>query len=409
VPALFTSSGPFGLSLISACGLLLLTGAAVASRPDRPRMAKLLARSDWVSLRRLAIVLAGFPLVIEINRLVFESLGASIQSSWALAVCLATVAAGFGIYQITADQNHAILDRLAMATELASTQDRYRLLAENSTDVIFLTRNGLVDWVSPSVTDVLGGRAEDWIGRVVTSAIHPDDLDLFVAARDSLDTTKPSVFRVRAITESGGHHWVEIHAKRFVGPDGDTDGAIASMSVVDDAVAAEVALDRLARTDVLTGLANRGQALSFLHDHLERPRRPGGDLGVLFYDVDHFKSVNDELGHGAGDLVLTTLSNRITSRTRQGDLVARLGGDEFIVLLVGIHGLDEAATIAEQIRVLATQPIEVDRGSVSSSLSIGVTVAVRGENADELIARADDAMYQAKDSGRNKVVLIPPG
>ena len=406
VPALFTSSGAFGLSLITASGLLLLSAATVASRPDRPRIARLLARPDWVSLRRLSFMLAGFPLAVEIFRLIFESLGASIQSAWALAVSLATAVAGFAVYQITADQNHAMLDKLAMAAELASSQERYRLLAENSTDVVFLVQNGVIAWVSPSVKDVLGVDAEDWIGREAASMIHPDDLDSYVAARSALELNKTSVFRVRVVTDDDRFHWVELHAKRYVGPNGEMDGTIASISVVDEAVAAEAKLDQLARTDVLTGLANRGQAMSFLHDHMERPRRPGADLGVLFCDVDHFKSVNDEYGHAAGDIVLTTLSNRIKSRIRQGDLVARLGGDEFIVFLIGIHGLDEAAAIAEQIRALATQPIQLDQGTVSSSLSIGVTVAVPDENSDDLIARADDAMYRAKKDGRNKVVLI---
>jgi len=406
VPALFTSSGAWGLSLITAIGVLVLSAAAIAARPDRPRIAKLIARADWVSIRRLAFVLTGFPLVVEILRLIFESLGAPIQSAWALAVSLGTFAAGIGIYQVTADQNHAMMDKLALATELASSQEHYRLLAENSTDVVLLIEGGVITWISPSVQDVLGGDVDYWVGREAVSAVHPDDLTAYLAVRGTLEMNRTSVFRVRVMTGDGRYHWVELHAKRYTDPNGGTDSTIASMSVVDDAVAAEARLDQLARTDALTGLANRGQAMSFLHDHVDRPRRPGTDLGVLFCDVDRFKTINDQHGHAAGDIVLTTLSNRIASRVRQGDLVARLGGDEFIVFLVGTHGLTEAAAIAEEIRAIATAPIELDSGMVTTSLSIGVTVAAPGETPDALVARADDAMYRAKGDGRNRVVFI---
>lgn len=406
VPALFTSSGALGLSLITASGLLVLTAGAVAARPDRPRIAKLITRPDWVSLRRLGFVLTGFPLAVELLRLTFESVGASIQSAWALAVSFGTVVAGIGVYQITADQHHAMLDKLAMAAELASSQEHYRLLAENSTDVVLLIQAGVITWVSPSVKDVWGSAAADLIGREAISGVHPDDMASYLEARDSLELNKTSVFRVRVAAADNQYHWVEFHAKRYVGPHGEMDDTIASVSVVDDAVAAEARLDQLARTDALTGLANRGQAMSFLHDHVERPRRPGTDLGVLFCDIDRFKSINDEHGHAAGDIVLSTLAARMESRVRQGDLVARLGGDEFIVFLVGTHGLTEAAAIAEEIRAIAEDPIELDQATIVTSLSIGVTVAAPGESPDALIARADDAMYRAKGDGRNRVVFI---
>lgn len=406
VPALFTSSGALGLSLITASGLLVLSAGAVAARPDRPRIAKLITRPDWVSLRRLGFVLTGFPLAVEFLRLTFESLGASIQSAWALAVSLGTVVAAIGVYQITADQHHSMLDKLAMAEELASSQEHYRLLAENSTDVVLLIQGGVITWVSPSIQDVWGSSAADLIGREAISGVHPDDMATYLAARDSLELNKTSVFRVRIVANDLQYHWVEFHAKRYVGPHGGLDDTIASVSVVDEAVAAEARLDQLARTDALTGVANRGQAMSFLHDHVEHPRRPGADLGVMFCDVDRFKSINDEHGHAAGDLVLSTLAARMESRVRQGDLVARFGGDEFIVFLVGTHGLTEAASIAEEIRLLATDPIELDQATIVTSLSIGVTVAAPGESPDALIARADDAMYRAKSDGRDRVVSI---
>lgn len=162
-------------------------------------------------------------------------------------------------------------------------------------------------------------------------------------------------------------------------------------------------LERLARFDPLTGLVNRAEALTRLQSALDCSRSPGEHLGVLFCDVDRFKAVNDTYGHASGDIVLATLADRVCESVRHGDTVGRTGGDELLVLLPGLHNVDEAARIAEKIRARAAEPIHHSGASFSVTLSIGATLAMPGESVVDTSSRADAAMYQAKRQGGNAV------
>jgi diguanylate cyclase (GGDEF)-like protein len=128
---------------------------------------------------------------------------------------------------------------------------------------------------------------------------------------------------------------------------------------------------------------------------------------VLWCDIDRFKVVNDTYGHAAGDAVLEALADRLRSCLRTpNDLGARLGGDELMVFLHGVRDLQDAVDIAEKLRRHAAEPIPTSSGPLRVTLSIGATLARPDESTDALIARADDAMYQAKKSGRNQVVAF---
>ncbi|WP_042469455.1 diguanylate cyclase domain-containing protein [Yersinia pestis] len=154
--------------------------------------------------------------------------------------------------------------------------------------------------------------------------------------------------------------------------------------------------------DSLTGLANR----TFFEGRLSRTLndcQPGEHTAVLFLDGDHFKDVNDNYGHAAGDLVLTTIAVRIRALLRETDLVARLGGDEFAVLLTPIHNLDDVLTIADHIIDSMALPIILAEGcEITVSLSIGIAVYPdHAQTPEKLLQRADEAMYQAKKNFRS--------
>ena len=119
--------------------------------------------------------------------------------------------------------------------------------------------------------------------------------------------------------------------------------------------------------------------------------------------VDGLKEINDTLGHRAGDAALRTLAGRFTDAVRDGDSVARMGGDEFLVLLEGVHDETEAPDVAEKIRKVAEAPVVVGGHLLRTTVSIGVALARPGETADDVVARADRAMYTAKQTGRNRV------
>ncbi|WP_186371657.1 diguanylate cyclase domain-containing protein [Yersinia alsatica] len=149
--------------------------------------------------------------------------------------------------------------------------------------------------------------------------------------------------------------------------------------------------------DSLTGLANR----AFFEGRLSRTLKDcktNEHVAVLFLDGDRFKEINDSYGHAAGDVVLTTIADRIRALLRESDLVARLGGDEFAVLLAPIHDTDDVLTIADNIIESMTQPIVlVDGSEITTSLSIGIAVYPdHAQTPEELLQRADEAMYQAK-------------
>ncbi len=170
----------------------------------------------------------------------------------------------------------------------------------------------------------------------------------------------------------------------------------------------EAALRHLAESDPLTQILNRVGIMAELGRRLAEFQRYGSVFSVLMIDVDHFKAVNDRLGHLAGDQVLRRISGIIRSALREVDSVGRYGGEEFLVVLPGTR-IDSAANTAERIRLAIEQiPIRVEREQIRVTVSIGAVAAGPGgpTHVDALIDGADRAMYEAKHSGRNRV--IPP-
>ena len=178
---------------------------------------------------------------------------------------------------------------------------------------------------------------------------------------------------------------------------------------VTERIAMEQALRRRASTDSLTTLLNREEVFCRIERLMGRDQRRGGELAVLFIDLDRFKEVNDTYGHHAGDAVLQAMAERIRSCLRASDLAARIGGDELMVVLPGIQRLRDAVAIAEKLRGLARGPVPIPQGEVQITVSVGVALACDGECVDALIARADAAMYAAKEQGRDQVVAIGCG
>ena len=130
-------------------------------------------------------------------------------------------------------------------------------------------------------------------------------------------------------------------------------------------------------------------------------------MAVLFCDVDNFKAINDTRGHHAGDEVLRQIAARMQKCLRsEEDLAARLGGDELLVVLGGVRDLDDAMAVAEKLRRSVAEPMALPGGPVKATVSIGVTLANPDESVDSMVARADIALYNAKQTGRNQVISI---
>ncbi|EMP55095.1 response regulator PleD [Marinobacter santoriniensis NKSG1] len=167
-------------------------------------------------------------------------------------------------------------------------------------------------------------------------------------------------------------------------------------------------LRQLATTDQLTGLMNRHAFLPLIRHEMNRSRRSKRyPLSVILADLDHFKHINDRYGHDVGDQVLRETAVRVTASLRQQDVVCRWGGEEILIMLPETT-VENAMTVADKIRrALADTPIPTDRGLIRQTISLGVARFHGEQHPENLIKRADEALYQAKDTGRNRAILAP--
>ena len=166
----------------------------------------------------------------------------------------------------------------------------------------------------------------------------------------------------------------------------------------------------LALTDELTGLYNRRYLFAHLNEVLGRMAEGGNETALMLFDIDHFKQVNDRHGHPAGDRVLRELAERAVRQVRSVDLVGRLGGEEFVVVMPETS-LSGAVVVAERLRVaVADEPFILQDNGGKLPITVSVGIAVTGKTTDtleSLLKRADEALYAAKNAGRNRVVAFP--
>ena len=168
---------------------------------------------------------------------------------------------------------------------------------------------------------------------------------------------------------------------------------------------AEYRLARQAATDPLTGLSNRRNLLSRAEQLQERAHRLGLPISLIIADIDHFKRINDQIGHDAGDKVLVHIGMLLSRTCRSQDIVARWGGEEFLILLPSTNA-EAARVLAERIRkTVAAQPLLYKKTSMTPELSLGVAELRPEETIGRAIARADQALYQSKENGRNQVTM----
>jgi diguanylate cyclase (GGDEF)-like protein len=167
-----------------------------------------------------------------------------------------------------------------------------------------------------------------------------------------------------------------------------------------------------AETDLLTGVFNRRAFLAGAHKLMTAQAKRRAEVGVLLFDLDKFKSINDRFGHAVGDDVLKLFAETASAAIRTSDIFARFGGEEFAIILPG--GTEEAAVVAERVRfAFEVRAVEVSGHEINGTVSIGVTSAMVPKNFDprmieELLARADGALYRAKENGRNRIEIAEP-
>jgi len=249
------------------------------------------------------------------------------------------------------------------------------------------------------------GAEADKYREAFLNAIHPDDRERYMAIISD-PSWRRIEFDYRVLTRSNEVRHLTSRIWRTADKSGKRVRDFAVILDITERKRLEEDLRAQAATDPLTGVPNRRSFEATARREVERARRYAKPFAVLALDIDHFKRINDTYGHDVGDIVLKRLSQICLEKLRVTDFLARLGGEEFAMLLPETD-IDAAATLAERLRTaIATTPIATPKGALPITVSLGVAQYAPNEpTIDAALKRADEALYEAKHSGRNKVVV----
>lgn len=270
--------------------------------------------------------------------------------------------------------------------------------------------------INHSLCNMLEYSEQELRGMTWVELTHPDDLAADIEQFNRLLANEIEGYSLekRFVSKTGKVIPTQLVVRCVRKSNGDVDYITAMVQDISDRKAAEKAIANLAYFDPLTQLPNRRLLMDRFHTALLGSTRNHLHGAVLFIDMDKFKTINDTLGHNYGDLMLIQVARRIHSCVRDVDTVSRFGGDEFVVILEDIDDSCKTASqkislIAEKIRLVLTEPYQLNGAEYVCSPSIGISVYCgNAESADVLLKQADMAMYQAKDSGRNSIRFFDP-
>lgn len=309
----------------------------------------------------------------------------------------------------------AMAERDRLSARVRDSEQRYRLLADFSGDlVVRLNPSGERTYVSPSAREMLGWSPDEMLGSR-WDLMHPDDREgQRQAMLEVVASGLPQTHRFRIRHRDGKYLWVEVVMRSAPGADPSVPAdLILSGRNISKRVAAEQALEasrleleRLSLVDALTGVANRRQLERRLALALARLKRGSGAIALFFLDLDHFKDVNDTHGHATGDGVIRCFAQRLQQLAEDGKgLVVRLGGDEFVILLDGDLSVPSVEQLAQRILAAIHAPMNIGASTLLLTTSIGIAFALSPVDEDDLLATADEALYRAKQQGRNRFHL----
>ena len=285
---------------------------------------------------------------------------------------------------------------------------RYASLIRNASDVIMITDvDGRVHFASPAAERTFGFNPDEVSGVSLLDRWVDGDGERLAAFLFEVSATRGRVVGPIELAVEMGDRRTTLEC---VGSNLTEDPAIAGLALnfrdVSERKALEEQLRKLAFHDPLTLLANRSLFWNRVEHALALSQRSQQRVAVMFLDLDNFKNINDSLGHDAGDRLLQAAAQRLVKATRPSDTVARLGGDEFAILLEGIRGDTDVERIAQPITAAFNRPLLVDGRGIESTASIGAACSQPGDDAEQLLRKADIAMYNAKAAGKARCVLF---
>ncbi|HDP88794.1 MAG TPA: EAL domain-containing protein [Thioalkalivibrio sp.] len=306
----------------------------------------------------------------------------------------------FGIESLRARRAREIAEQA-----LRESEERYReLVGAIPHGVQESDLDGRITYCNAAMGHILGLEPESLVGRCVWDLHAPEEQAELQRHYAWLvaEQPEPTPYYGRNFTPQGEPVDLQVDWAYKRNQAGELTGFISIITDVTERKRSQAQLDHLAHHDPLTGLPNRllfNDRLATAVAHAEREQR---EFAVLFVDLDHFKNINDSLGHPVGDRFLKLVSERILGTVRASDTIARLGGDEFIVLVDEIRGPRDAGILASKLRDAFLQPFVVDEHVLHLTVSIGISLFPRdGKDAATLLRNADTAMYRAKDEGRD--------
>lgn len=304
------------------------------------------------------------------------------------------------------------LVRQAGQATVAAGERRFQSLVQNAADVIIvLDEAGALTFMSPSGRRALDCGEDTLDSRELLRRLHPNDrrgvvTQLASAARQMPDAPVQIEGRIRH--HDGRWRHFEMIATNLL-DDPDVGGLVLNVRDISERATLEHRLRQLAFHDPLTGLANRFLFADRVSHAIERGQRTASGVALLFCDLDDFKTVNDSLGHEAGDQLLLAVASRLSACIRPGDTVARLGGDEFALLLENVGDANEAAEVAGRLLADLRAPLVIHGRDVLVAASVGIAMAGEDQRVADLLRDADTAMYAAKERGKGRWELYDPG
>jgi diguanylate cyclase (GGDEF)-like protein/PAS domain S-box-containing protein len=301
--------------------------------------------------------------------------------------------------------------RKQAVADLAAAEALFRSAFDGSPIGMALTDDGgMVVRVNGALCDLTGRRDHELEGSLFDSLVHPEEIGYDRKAIARLIAGDRSQYKVetRFVHVTGAPIWVAVQATMIRDDSGDARRFLVQVQDVTHRRRYEENLQYLATHDPLTGLHNRSSFAAQLETHADLVRRYGDGGALLLLDLDHFKYVNDTLGHQAGDHVIARVAKLLAARLRESDVLARLGGDEFAVLLPKADVAAGERVAGDLLTALRAERIVVPGTSDRTiTASIGIAMFDRGEgvSGEDVLVSADLAMYDAKEAGRNQVVV----
>lgn len=359
--------------------------------------------SDGSKLRSWAMVCIGFTVTVGECAVRLGFARSIVEGSSGYGLAMLEFAGTCAVIWVLAYNQR---EKEQVERTLANSERRFRALVQHASDIIMVvTTHATISYVSPAFEAILGYSVTDAIGMDARTLLSQADLSVL---RDITETpvqgAAPHRSELRLRHCDGSWRWFEVIFTNLFDAPG-IHGWVANLRDITQRKRTSDQLAYQAAHDGMTGLANRSNFTDRVTAALSNST---GTIAVLFLDLDHFKLINDGLGHAAGDNLLVQVAERLRNVIRPGDAIARFGGDEFVVLCEQVSRPEDATKVAHRLMDAMTQPLVVSGDEVYVSASIGIALSNSGDSAEVLLRQADAAMYRAKNEGRSRVVIYNP-